>query len=191
MQNAPLGAFCNTFDLHYAIIGLENQFSVFWEWLFLFVWFDSLPHINNLSVKQGRVNLGWTSTKQELMCLAQGPKRSDAGEAWTRGPSRVKHSTTEPLRSHTLVGILTFLTFINITSERLKAKNFFICQYYSFLWAVDISCSVEHEKFYNLRACMLHLPCVPIISICKWAKPQATENAILIIALELTGVRLR
>ena len=23
------GAFCNTFDLHYLIIGLENQFSVF------------------------------------------------------------------------------------------------------------------------------------------------------------------
>ena len=25
----PFGAFCNTFDLHLAIIGLENQFSVF------------------------------------------------------------------------------------------------------------------------------------------------------------------
>ena len=34
------------------------------------------------------------------MCLAQGPQRSDASEAQTRGPrSRVKHSTTEPLRS--------------------------------------------------------------------------------------------
>ena len=29
LQNAPLGAFCNTFDLHYAIVGLENQFVVF------------------------------------------------------------------------------------------------------------------------------------------------------------------
>ena len=29
LQNAPLGAFCNTFDLHYALIGLENQFLVF------------------------------------------------------------------------------------------------------------------------------------------------------------------
>ena len=27
----------------------------------LFVWFDSLCPINNLSVKQGRVFLGWTS----------------------------------------------------------------------------------------------------------------------------------
>ena len=26
LQNAPLGAFCNTFDLHQAIIGIENQF---------------------------------------------------------------------------------------------------------------------------------------------------------------------
>ena len=34
------------------------------------------------------------------MCLAQGPQRSDAGEAQTRGPrSGVKRSTTEPLRS--------------------------------------------------------------------------------------------
>ena len=30
---------------------------------FLFVWFDSVRPINNLSVKQGRVFLGWTSTK--------------------------------------------------------------------------------------------------------------------------------
>ena len=29
LQNAPLGAFCNTFDQHYAIIGLEKQFAVF------------------------------------------------------------------------------------------------------------------------------------------------------------------
>ena len=29
MQNAPLGAFCDTFDLHYAIIGLENIFGLF------------------------------------------------------------------------------------------------------------------------------------------------------------------
>ena len=34
------------------------------------------------------------------MCLAQGPQRSDAGEARTAAlRSRVKHSTTEPLRS--------------------------------------------------------------------------------------------
>ena len=29
LQNAPLGAFCNTFDLHKAIIGLENPVLVF------------------------------------------------------------------------------------------------------------------------------------------------------------------
>ena len=28
LQNAPLGAFCNTFDLHLAIIVIENQFLV-------------------------------------------------------------------------------------------------------------------------------------------------------------------
>ena len=29
LQNAPIGAFCNTFDLRLAIIRLENQFMVF------------------------------------------------------------------------------------------------------------------------------------------------------------------
>ena len=28
LQNAPLGAFCNAFDLHYATIGLDNQFFI-------------------------------------------------------------------------------------------------------------------------------------------------------------------
>ena len=69
--------------------------------MFLFVWFDSLRPINNLSVIKGRVFLGWTSTKLRLMCLAQGhnavmPMRlnSAAPQSW------VKHSTTEPLRYH-------------------------------------------------------------------------------------------
>ena len=35
----------------------------------IFVWFDSLRPINNLSVIKGRVFLGWTSTKLELMFL--------------------------------------------------------------------------------------------------------------------------
>ena len=34
LQNAALGAFCNTFHGHYAIIGIENQFSSSWEWSF-------------------------------------------------------------------------------------------------------------------------------------------------------------
>ena len=37
--------------------------------MILFVWFDSLRPINNLSVIKGRVFLGWTSTKLGLMFL--------------------------------------------------------------------------------------------------------------------------
>ena len=32
----------------------------------------------------------------------------------------------------TIVGILTFISMINTTSERLKARNFLICWYFSF-----------------------------------------------------------
>ena len=32
----------------------------------------------------------------------------------------------------TIVGILTFISMINTTSERLKARNVFICRYFTF-----------------------------------------------------------
>ena len=38
----------------------------------------------------------------------------------------------------TIVGILTFISMINTKSERLKARNFFVCRYFSFY---------EHLKF--------------------------------------------
>ena len=70
----------------------------------LFVWFDSLRPINNLSVKQGQAFLGWTSTK--LMYLAQGPQRSDAGEARTHSPlvsSQALYSMVECLIDRVIV----------------------------------------------------------------------------------------
>ena len=33
------------------------------------------------------------------------------------------------VKMSTIVGILTFISIINTTFERLKARNFFICQY--------------------------------------------------------------
>ena len=33
----------------------------------------------------------------------------------------------------TIVGILTFIRMMNTTNERLKARNFFICQYIDFM----------------------------------------------------------
>ena len=64
--------------------------------------FDSFLYIpfNNFSVMSGQVFLGRISTKQGLMCLAQGhntvmPVRLEPATPW----SQVKYSTTEPLRS--------------------------------------------------------------------------------------------
>ena len=34
--------------------------------------------------------------------------------------------------AQTITGILTFSSLINTTSERLKARHFFICRYFSF-----------------------------------------------------------
>ena len=60
--------------------------------------------------------------------------------AWTRGYKTFLYSTQLStkfillinVKMPTIVGILTFISMINTTSERLKARNFFICQYFSF-----------------------------------------------------------
>ena len=73
-----------------------------WKEEIYFCLFDLILYIpvNNLSVISGQVFLGWTSTNQGLMCLAQGhnavmPMRLEPAAL----QARVKHSTTEPLCS--------------------------------------------------------------------------------------------
>ena len=46
-----------------------------------------------------------------------------------------------------VVGILTFISMIK-TSERLKARNFLICQYFSFLRTIEISCQLSMKFFF-------------------------------------------
>ena len=52
--------------------------------------------VNNFSVMSGQIFLGWTGTKQGLMCLAQGHNPVMTVRLELATPrSRVKHSTTE------------------------------------------------------------------------------------------------
>ena len=49
----------------------------------------------------------------------------------------------------TIVGILTFISMINTTSERHLARNFFICGYFSFYEQLkSMLSSVGHEKVF-------------------------------------------
>ena len=52
----------------------------------------------------------------------------------------------------TIVGILTFISRINTASERLKARNFFICWYFSFYEQLKFCAQLTWawKKFYNL-----------------------------------------
>ena len=54
----------------------------------------------------------------------------------------------------TIVGILTFISMINTTSERLKARNFFICPYFSFYKQLKFLAQLSRaqKQFYNLGA---------------------------------------
>ena len=63
----------------------------------IFVWFDSLCPINNLSVIKGRVFLGWTSTKLGFMFLL---KDTTQWRWWGSNPQPLGlKSSNEPLRS--------------------------------------------------------------------------------------------
>ena len=54
----------------------------------------------------------------------------------------------------TIVGILTFISMINTTAERLKARNFFIWRYFSFNEQLKFHAQLSWawKKFYNLDA---------------------------------------
>ena len=53
-----------------------------------------------------------------------------------------------------MVGILIFISMINTTAEGLKARNFFICRYFSFYEQLKFSTQLSRAwtKFYNLGA---------------------------------------
>ena len=53
------------------------------------------------------------------------------------------------------VGILTFISMINTTSKRLKARKFFICRYFSFYEQLKFRAQLSWawKKFYILEAC--------------------------------------
>ena len=97
LQNAPLGAFCNTFDLHSAIIGLENQFVVFLRVavshrfyciLLSLLYYSGFPQDLEAGGQPGRV-------AQSVTCLVTDAKlTADPGVA-----------SSIPARSHTFVEI--------------------------------------------------------------------------------------
>ena len=87
--------------------------------LCLFVWFDSLRPINNLSVIKGRVFLGWTSTKLGLMCLAQGHNAVTPVRLEPAVPqSRVKHSLPlshcAPYFNSDIRNLISHITFYSL-----------------------------------------------------------------------------
>ena len=59
------------------------------------------------------------------------------------------------LKYQHFVGILTFISVINTTSERHKARDLFICRYFSFYVKLKFRAQLSWawKMFYNLGAC--------------------------------------
>ena len=80
----------------------------------------------------------------DSLCTSQQFQSCGEGSSWVEpGPRGIKlfsYSTQLSMKfilninvkMPTIVGIYTFISMINTTSERLKAINFFICPYSSF-----------------------------------------------------------
>ena len=72
----------------------------------------------------------------------------------------------------TIVGILTFTSMINTTSERLKPRYFFICRYFSFYEQLKFHAQLSWawKKFYNLRAWFIWYNCQNgVFFFLKWS----------------------
>ena len=88
-----------------------------------------------------------------------------------------------------IVGILTFISMINTTSERLKARNFFTFCYFSFYEYMKLKfhaqLSWQWERFYNLGAwSWSKLLFVPLKDLCQLVQ------CLLIIFENKRGTRL-
>ena len=68
----------------------------------------------------------------------------------------------------TIAGILTFISMINTTSARLKARNFFICRYFSFYEQLKFRAQLSWawKKFYNLEVRK---------KVCHWQAKSCSE----------------
>ena len=96
----------------------------------LFVWFDSLRPINNLSVIKGRVFLGWTSTKLGLMFLL---KDTTQWRRWGSNPRPLGLETSALPLSHCApvhTGSEASSNFIYCACE--KQKLWWVCAYATF-----------------------------------------------------------
>ena len=97
-----------------------NFFCILGMLICLFVWFDSLRTINNLSVIKGRVFLGWTSTKLGLMFLLKDITQ------WRRWGSNARsfglESGTLPL-SHCAPLYADLFSKLSFLQKKTKKKN--------------------------------------------------------------------
>ena len=50
------------------------------------------------------------------------------------------------IKMPTIVGILKFISMLNTTFERLKARNFLICQYFSFYEQLKFHAQLSMKK---------------------------------------------
>ena len=69
----------------------------------------------------------------------------------------------------TIVGILTFISMINTTSERLKARNFIALRYFSFYEQLKFHAQLSWawKKFLNLGAWLLYFNFLPDVCDCQ------------------------
>ena len=100
-----------------------------------------------------------------------------------------------------VVGILTFISMINTTSEGLKAKNYFICRYFSFIEQLKVraklSCGIlgrvwylivltpdlctltyfEHEKSFITSGLVSTCPGLDLAHHCKTSRSVTTSES--------------
>ena len=94
--------------------------------------FRSFSRSKQVVVKQSSENEESAWNKKCILLVAKktGPEVINVFSYSTQ--LSTKFSLLMKFKMPTIVGILTFISMLNTTSERLKARNFFICRYFRF-----------------------------------------------------------
>ena len=93
----------------------------------------------------------------------------------------------------TIVGILKFISMINTISERLKARNLFICRYFSFYEQLKFCAQLSWawKKFYNLEAWLYKNQMIIMSSSVAWELENGMKQILKKEILKSLGLMTR
>ena len=130
------------FDVNGERIG--HPISMVRSYIFYIFLPSQIVYFSNIHYIRLNHYLSYLITKEYICGVSTGNQNKNLDlihKTWPRGFKKLFPCSTQlhtkfilllNFKMATIFGIFTFISMINTTSERLEARNFFICRYFSF-----------------------------------------------------------